>query len=69
MKYGVRIVISTWATVDGGPDCVGSKEEMETLAARLRADARPEHEIIFVAAPYTGNDPEDSDADQASTKT
>ncbi len=54
--YGIRIIVTNWATVDGGADSVGTLSEMEELAARWRSEARPEHDVRFEVVPYTGND-------------
>lgn len=56
-RYGIRIVHESWASVNGGPDVVGSREHMEALAARWDQDPRSAGETLtFKVEPYTGAD-------------
>jgi hypothetical protein len=63
-RYGVRLVGSRWAAVNGGHDFAGSREEACALAKRWAdewaAEKRYPHEHeAFVVTPYTGGDPAD----------
>jgi hypothetical protein len=56
-RYGIWITYEWWATVDGGPDDVGTREEMEKKAAEYTAEILPGHISKYEVRPYTGNDP------------
>ena len=60
-RYGIRIIHESWATVDGGPDVVGSREQMDALAAKWDKDPRSSHgPLVFKVEPYTGDDAAES---------
>jgi hypothetical protein len=57
-RYGIRVIHHVWGAVNGGPDVVGSREEMEALAAKWDAEPRaPNETLIFRVEEYTGDDP------------
>lgn len=59
--YGIRITLVYWVTVDGGPDLVGTREEMERKASEWRAKLYPDQvrTITYEVALYDGYDPAD----------
>ena len=61
-KYGVWIIQQHWATVDGGPDLVGTREEMETVARQFAGSLHPEEKagMVYWARPYDGHDAADA---------
>lgn len=59
-RYGIRVlhegwVHECWATVNGGPDVVGSRQHMEGLAAKWAQEAYLS-QVTFKVEPYTGDD-------------
>ena len=58
--FGVRITRQFWATVDGGPDIVGSHEEMTALATRYSVEPVSKGDVcVYHVEPYNGDDPAD----------
>lgn len=57
VRYGIRVVTEVWATVNGGPDLVGSREHMEALASKWAQEPPVSSETLtFKVEPYTGDD-------------
>jgi hypothetical protein len=58
-RYGIRAAYVSWGAIDGGRDLVGSKEEIDAVAARWTAelqvhvDQRVTYEVLL----YDGVDP------------
>lgn len=60
VRYGIRVVHEGWATIDGGPDLVGRREEIEAVVKRWQADAgqqHPDERTLYEVKEYTGIDP------------
>lgn len=60
-SFGIRIVQVGWATVNGGPDLVVSRREIEALAKawsdeRQREPHNIEDQVAYFATPYDGVD-------------
>lgn len=58
-RYGVRVTHESWATINGGPDLVGTKDQAEAAAKLFGSELSSEEEFTFEPTPYTGNDPAD----------
>ena len=66
MRYGIRMTRVTWASIDGGPDLHGTRDQMATVAERWRREASErasQDEVVsYDVVPYVGQDPADVDA-------
>jgi hypothetical protein len=58
-RHGIRITYVNWGTVDGGPDLVGTKQELDVVAAHWAADAMNQaaETVTYDVVPYDGVDP------------
>ncbi len=58
--WGVWMRLEHWAAVDGGPDLVGSREQMVAKAAEFSKEDTLPPGVWYEARPYDGNDPASS---------
>jgi hypothetical protein len=58
-RYGIRITYVSWGTVDGGADLVGTKQELDVVAAHWVDDSmiRADQTVTYDVVPYDGADP------------
>jgi len=56
-RYGIRLIHEAWFTVDGGPDLVGTKDQMETVARLEKLKTSDDEKFVYEPSPYTGSDP------------
>jgi len=52
-NYGIWITTQWWATIDGGDDEIGTREEMEAKATEYTRELLPGQIVKYEVRPYT----------------
>lgn len=58
-RYGIWITHKAWLTIDGGPDLIGTKDQLEAVVKLWRTEPWFDERLMYEPVPYTGNDPAD----------
>ena len=60
-RCGIRIIQISWAALEGGPDLVGARKQIDEVAVRWRAenvqDGVSQDFLDYAVRPYSGTDP------------